>query len=218
MSYQCGDRSSASQCCSVATSPRIFAMKASVRIVGAAAALAWLAGVAGFGQGIVIFKNDRNTRVFYPDCVTPVEGPKFVVGLWAGALGSTEPSLVPVTLPIPLATGVAAGLWNAGNRGIPFVAPGERAVLQARVWEAAAGSFESARAGGWLYGMSGTITLATWEGITGIAPETTWPSAFCLVPEPATVALLALGGAALLSVQLARGPSSGQRQRRTKSD
>ncbi|HEV8540969.1 MAG TPA: hypothetical protein VGR78_01140, partial [Verrucomicrobiae bacterium] len=77
-------------------------------------------------------------------------------------------------------------------------APLQPAVLQARVWAAAAGSYEAAAGSGQLYGASKPITVILGSSqFPGPAPLMDGLESFRLVPEP-TIRSLAFLGAALL--------------------
>jgi len=75
--------------------------------------------------------------------------------------------------------------------------------FQLRAWEVAAGSsFEAAAAGGGKYGIS-NLVLAQPLPPPGGPGDVFGLQSFCLVPEPSSGTLLALGGVAWLA--LARG-------------
>ena len=175
--------------------------------------LGW--GLCGFAQGFVAFGN-RNTLVgldapvFDVDCQTRLAGPAYVAQLYVGRAPS---SLAPVGPILPFRSGSGAGYIPNTPVSIPGHPPGVFVWVQIRAWEAAAGnSYETAVASGGRYGFSNPV------GVT-LASTTTTPTelvglqSFCLVPEPSSGTLLALGGVAWLA--LARGHGMGHRPVRT---
>jgi hypothetical protein len=154
-------------------------------------------------QGTVWFENRTetgNALVFMPDCVTPVFGDGFQAQLYAGSRGSSESALLPIAPSTPFRStpAGAAGLWVGIGLTVPSVPPFQTAVLQARVWETAAGSYENAVALGRLYGASGLLQIVLGDGqLPGPPPLMNGLQSFCLVPEPSTLAL-ALFGAVFL--------------------
>ena len=132
-------------------------------------------------------------------------GTGFVAQLWAGATAS---SLAPITPTATFATGASAGYFFGGSRTIPGVATGSPAFIQVRVWSAnfadwatAFGAYNSgnpsAQIGGDLVPAWASPNLGG-----GATPPANMigMQAFQLrqVPEPSTIALAALGAAALL--------------------
>ena len=93
-------------------------------------------------QPTVIFKNNVQTKVTDP-MGEPVEaGNTFTVGLYAAPDGvSVETALVLLAK----TNFFAPGLFAGGNVVVPFLAPGDFATFQVRVWETAFGnSYEAA--------------------------------------------------------------------------
>jgi len=127
-----------------------------------------------------------------------LSGSGFMAQLYAGASAA---SLAPVGTATAFLTGGGAGFFNGGTVTIPTVAPGATGFFQVRAWDIAKGTtYDLAVASGSGYGFSNTINVST--GGAGTPPGT--PGAlvglqgFSLVPEPSTMALLALGAGALL--------------------
>ena len=127
--------------------------------------------------------------VFARDGTTPLSGASFLAQLY---LGPTPELLRPAGLPAPFLSGEDAGYWQFQPGEfvvVPGVAPGEEALIQVRVWEAAAGgSFEEAVAQGGTVGASGILGVVTGGGPDGIWPVAlTGLSSFNLVAPPAIV-------------------------------
>jgi len=169
------------------------------------------ASLSSYAQGKITFSN----RV-----VGTVDAPIFDVGgtaklsgtgawaqIYAGPAGVTDASkLVAVGSPVNFRTGAAAGYVQppASDVTINGVNAGAVATLQVRAWTGTATSFEAAKAAGASYGSSAIFQSAALGGDPGTgAPPLTSPAlvgltSFSLVPEPSTIALGALGAAALL--------------------
>jgi len=163
--------------------------------------------VGAFAQGTVSFNNSATALgvpggapVFDLDGTTRLAGTAYLAQLWAGP---DVNSLTAWGDAVAFRTGAGAGFWNPGadsTRIIGTVAPGAVAQVQVRAWEAAGGTtYTAAVAGGFKYGSSATLSIAT--GGVGQPPSLpaalTGLTSFSLVPEPATYALLALGAAAM---------------------
>jgi hypothetical protein len=156
-----------------------------------------IGGLVGFANRTAV----GDAPVFMPDCVTKVFGTGFQAQLYAGPAGSAQSSLVPIlpSTPFRSTPAAAAGLWVPITLTIPFVPAGQPAVLQARVWETAAGSYEAAVASGRLYGASLPIVLILGSPMSQAPPpDTTGLQSFCLVPEPSTFVIGLLGAGVLL--------------------
>jgi hypothetical protein len=172
----------------------------------------WTCGfatVVGFTQGQVHFINNvlGDPRfVFYPDCATKVAGDTFRAQLYAAPAGSSEAALVPVPPAVVfLPESIAAGLWNAAIVTIPFLPPGQRALVQGRVWQAPAETFEAAVASGFLYGTSKSFELTLGSSDIGLPATMLGLESFCLIPEPSPWALAVVGSALLFGLGRFRG-------------
>jgi hypothetical protein len=100
-------------------------------------------------------------------------------------------------------TGSAAGFYvNPVDVTVPGVAAGEPATVVIRAWASSYGSFEAAQIAGF-WGQSPILTIAGLGGVnptTGAivpTPDLSGMGSFVLVPEPSTVALVALGAMGL---------------------
>lgn len=108
--------------------------------------------------------------------------------------------------PAAFRTGTGAGYWNAGTdstRTLTGINAGDAAWLIVKVWDSTKGaSMEAARDAGGRFGQSTAFSVVT--GGAGVPPGP--PAAMVgmatfavdVVPEPATLALLGLGAAALI--------------------
>lgn len=109
-----------------------------------------------------------------------LSGPGYLVQLYAG--GSLE-TLAPVGPAVPFGSGDSAGYFADGLRVVPGVASGESAVLNLRVWEAAAGpTYEAAAANRGAYGLSELLTVTL--GATNAPVELTGLRSFALFGRP----------------------------------
>lgn len=181
------------------------------RLVGL---LCVITAVGAFGQGTIDFRN-RNTTVtpnvdapiFDVGGTTRLSGATFVAQLLVGT--SASGSFTPVGTASPFRTGTGAGYWDFGTdfTRTTTLAAGSAAFFLIQVWEASAGSYAAAVAGGFKRGQSGPsgqpgVGLPITLGGAGSPPSV--PAAlaglqsFSLVPEPSTYALMALGACALL--------------------
>ena len=156
----------------------------------------------GFCQGDIFFSNRvtpfLDAPVFYADCITRLEGPRFVAQLYAGPKGTSPFDLAPVGRPLDFRSGPLAGYLIGGTIRITFVFPGQEVTVQMRAWEAAAGSFETAQATGALHAVSPPLDVRT-SILFDPASELIGLQSFCLVPEPDTIFLVLLGGVAWLA-------------------
>jgi len=163
-------------------------------------AISLLTAAGAFAQGTINF---ANAGAWGSAPVKNVDGSNlsgagFMTQLWAG---TSAASLAPVGTATAFLTGGGAGFFNGGTVTIPTVAPGTAGFFQVRAWDVSKGStYDLALASGSGYGFSNIINVNT--GGAGTPPGT--PGAlvglqgFSLVPEPSTIALLALGAGALL--------------------
>jgi hypothetical protein len=163
-------------------------------------------GLHTFAQGTITFgqvafgnfTSEGKFPVYYPDCVTLVSGSGFQAQMYGGPAGAPVTALVPVGSPVAFRTGIAAGFWTEDLVTVTVVPSGSPAVVQARVWETAAGSYQNAVASGRLYGASNPIEVIPNGPIGGLPPaEMIGLQSFCLVPEPSTFVIGLLGAGVL---------------------
>ncbi|HVY71411.1 MAG TPA: PEP-CTERM sorting domain-containing protein [Verrucomicrobiae bacterium] len=160
------------------------------------------AAVGAQAQGTVAFNNHStavSAPVFDVGGSTLVSGPSIVAALFFNGVQQGDAA--------PFRTGNGAGYWNPGSdstRVINGVAAGASATLEVRAWEVAKGAtFDAAVAAGGKYGKSDPFTIAALGGQGPSGPpatpaDMTGFKSFSLIPEPSTIALGALGAAALL--------------------
>jgi hypothetical protein len=174
-----------------------------------------LTSAAVFAQGTVTFNNRIVTAGvdFKIGLENPVgnfvgflEGPGYSAQIWGGL---TADSLAPSTPITTFRTGAAAGYVNATTANLVGVpADAASAVIQIRAWDNMGGTVNS-----WAdviaqdpdmltiaRGSSGMVTLNAIGGNLNTPPNLVGFDAFniAVVPEPSTIALGILGGAALL--------------------
>lgn len=167
------------------------------KVIIALAAL--IATAAAYGQGTVQFNNrivgTVDARVFMPDKTTGV-GADFTAQLYAGTSASSLTAVTPVTT-FRTSSAAAAGYVTPVDVTIPGIAGGSTAFIQMKVWDGA--SFASPKSA---FGQSGVIPVVLGGGGVPPAPAAALAglATFNLtaVPEPSTIALGALGVAALL--------------------
>jgi len=172
----------------------------------AASALA----VSAFGQGQINL-NNRGLALVNDAAGAPLTGTSFVAQVWYGASASTiNKSFAPS--PFRISTTTFPGSWNPAAAGGPGsigtldgFAPGSTVTLQVAVWDssiAGVGAAQAlAKAPG--TGLSETFTYAIPTDPLAIPGGMENLKSFNLVggaviPEPTTIALGALGAAALL--------------------
>jgi hypothetical protein len=172
----------------------------------AASALA----VSAFGQGQINL-NNRGLALVNDAAGAPLTGTSFVAQVWYGASASTiNQSFAPS--PFRISTTSSPGSWNPAATGGPGAigtltgfAPGSTVTLQVAVWDssiAGVGAAQAlAKAPG--TGLSETFTYAIPTDPLAIPGGMENLKSFNLVggaviPEPTTIALGALGAAALL--------------------
>jgi hypothetical protein len=173
----------------------------------AASALA----VSAFGQGQINL-NNRGLALVNDASGKPLTGTSFVAQVWYGAsAGSLTKSFAPS--PFRASTTTYPGTWNPAAAGGPGAiatldgfAPGSTVTLQVAVWDssiAGVGAAQAlAKAPG--TGLSQTFTYAIPADPLAIPGGLENMTSFSLVgggtviPEPTTIALGALGAAALL--------------------
>lgn len=161
-----------------------------------------LTAVATYAQATVNFQNfDDSVGVKRTDGKNAADGVAISAQLY---LVNADSSLSPLTPSTSFLTGAA----NAGVEGyidpvlitIPGVAFSSPVNLQVRAWQSSAGSYDAAKAGVNLwFGQSATFNNKT-GGDLAPPEDTIWrlDGPLKQVPEPTTLALGALGAAALL--------------------
>ena len=166
-----------------------------------------VACVSAFAQGTLNFANvgtgGLNAPVSEVGTSVKLAGTAWIAQLWYGPAGATEGSLIahPTTATFST-TAAQAGYFFGGARTIDTIAVGSVAVVQVRVWNAAAGSTWALAEANAAVGIIGTSSLlnvtltgppATPANLVGLQSFTVHP-----VPEPTSFALAGLGAAALL--------------------
>jgi hypothetical protein len=161
-----------------------------------------VAGLVAHAQGSVNFANiaySGGVRVVDApitlDYVTKLAGTGYMAQLWAG---TTSNSLAAVGYGTPFLTGAGAGYFQGGALTIPNIAGGATAFLQVRAWDVSTGAtWGQANISGesWIFPLvlgSGGTPPAVPTNLVGLRGF-----AFCLCPEPSTIAFGVLGVAAL---------------------
>lgn len=159
-----------------------------------------VASASAFAQGTVNINNrvtasGIDAPIFDIDGSTRLAGAGFLAQLYVGdtAVGAA----------VNFRTGAGAGyIVNTDTvRTITGIAAGGAATVTLRAWDAAFSTYEAALNGGGKYGSSLPVTLASTGNPTANPPGTPVDlvglQSFSLVPEPSTIALAMLGGAAL---------------------
>jgi hypothetical protein len=170
-------------------------------------AMSALLSLSAWAQGTVVFNNSPSTvggtgaPVFDVDGTTRLAGTGFVAQLYAGPDAA---SLAPIGATLTFRTGAGAGFLDTStgaSRTIGTVAGGANAVIEVRAWEASYANYDAAIAAGGKAGKSGQITIATGGGGIPPAPPVNLVGlqsfSLSVVPEPGTLALVALGACAL---------------------
>lgn len=158
------------------------------------------AAIGAQAQGTVSF-NNHNTGAGIDQPVLDIGGtarvsdPNIVAALFLGDVQQGDAS--------PFRSGAAAGYWSTSPDSTRTVtgAPGATVTLTVRAWDSTKGStYAAALAAGGKTGVSSPFDIAL--GGVGAPPslptDMTNFKGFTLVPEPSTIALGALGAAALL--------------------
>jgi hypothetical protein len=168
-----------------------------------------IAGATAFGQGTVNFVNlssnpPLNAPDFLNDGVTKLLGSTYTAVLFAGPNAGSL-SLIAST---PYLTGGGAGYFNGGTEGIGTVADGGTAFIQIYAYLTADGSLANAMADGasaanqWgsssIFSVTSGDPSAAPPGTPAVLVGLTSFNLNSVVPEPATLALMGLGGASLL--------------------
>jgi len=172
--------------------------------------------VSAFGQGQISLKNSATVNPVNDASGKPLTGTSYLAQVWYGAsAGALTGSFAPS--PFRVSTTTQPGTWNPAAAGGPgnigtFPAgtfgPGSTVTLQVAVWDSAVAgaSAASALAKAPGTGLSSTFTytiptdpLAIPGGMEGMKSFNLLPAGGGpVVPEPTTIALGALGAAALL--------------------
>jgi len=161
------------------------------------------ASMAAYAQGTITFNNrvtgTVDAPVFDVGGTVKLDGANgYFAQVYAGPDAG---SLAAVGSPVAFRVGSAAGYISGGDVSIASVAGGAKAQVQLRAWGGGFASYEAAVAGGAKFGSSSIFESLPLGGAG--APPSTPPAmvgltSFSLVPEPSTIALGALGMAALL--------------------
>jgi hypothetical protein len=171
-----------------------------------------LASASAFAQGTVNFRNkvtadSINAPIYDVGGTTPLvstaASPSFYVQLYAGASGAAESSLTPVGVAINV---ISAGLFNGSTVDVGMD-PTKGGTFEVRAWQATtsgAQTYDAAVGAGLKVGKSNLITLASLGGGSPPTPPVNLIglqsfSLIASVPEPATLALGALGALSLLA-------------------
>ncbi len=168
--------------------------------------------VSAFGQGQINL-NNRGLALVNDASGKPLTGTSFVAQVWYGASASTLTSSFAPS-PFRASTTTYPGSWNPAATGGPGAiatltgfAPGSTVTLQVAVWDSALAGVGAAQALSKTAGtgLSQTFTyaipadpLAIPGGMEGLKSFNLVSGGAPVVPEPTTIALGALGAAALL--------------------
>jgi len=163
--------------------------------------------VSAFGQGSINL-NNRGLALVNDQFGKPLTGTSFVAQVWYGASDSTLTSSFAPS-PFRASTTTYPGSWNPAATGGPGAiatltgfAPGSTVTLQVRVWDSSVAGVGAAQALAKAVGtgLSGSFTYAIPADPLAIPGGMEGLKSFNLtsVPEPTTIALGALGAAALL--------------------
>jgi len=165
--------------------------------------------LSAYAQGTINFNNRIVGTVVSPvfdvGGTVALSGAAFFAQLYAGAAGTADANLVAVGAPTTFRTGAGAGFVNAISEVVvPGVAVGGTARVQMRAWDATYPTYAAAFAAGNAKLGSSTAFDVSPLGGPGSPPAVpaslSGLTSFSLtqVPEPSTIALGALGIAALL--------------------
>ena len=168
--------------------------------------------VSAFGQGQINL-NNRGLALVNDASGKPLTGTTFVAQVWYGASASTLTSSFAPS-PVRASTTTYPGSWNPAATGGPGAiatltgfAPGSTVTMQVAVWDSALAGVGAAQALSKTAGtgLSQTFTyaipadpLAIPGGMEGLKSFNLVAGGAPVVPEPTTIALGALGAAALL--------------------
>jgi len=182
-----------------------------------AVACAGLVSFSAFGQGSILFQNvgpGLTTQGQIRDALGALigAGSAYTAELLAGTSAANVSSFTPV---ITTTSWAGNGWFGVGGteKVLPGFAPGSFPFFMVRVWDNAGGtiaSYAAAQAAGKAFGASAVPwqlpgpPSTTGLGNPGASPPVTGPALIgmtgfqLVVPEPSTLALLAVGAAALL--------------------
>ncbi len=168
--------------------------------------------VSAFGQGQINL-NNRGLALVNDASGKPLTGTSFVAQVWYGASASALTSSFAPS-PFRASTTTYPGTWNPAATGGPGAiatltgfAPGSTVTMQVAVWDSALAGVGAAQALSKTAGtgLSQTFTyaipadpLAIPGGMEGLKSFNLVAGGAPVVPEPTTIALGALGAAALL--------------------
>ena len=168
--------------------------------------------VSAFGQGQINL-NNRGLALVNDASGKPLTGTTFVAQVWYGASASALTSSFAPS-PFRASTTTYPGSWNPAATGGPGAiatltgfAPGSTVTMQVAVWDSALSGVGAAQALSKTAGtgLSQTFTyaipadpLAIPGGMEGLKSFNLVAGGAPVVPEPTTIALGALGAAALL--------------------
>ena len=168
--------------------------------------------VSAFGQGQINL-NNRGLALVNDASGKPLTGTTFVAQVWYGASASALTSSFAPS-PFRASTTTYPGSWNPAATGGPGAiatltgfAPGSTVTMQVAVWDSALAGVGAAQALSKTAGtgLSQTFTyaipadpLAIPGGMEGLKSFNLVAGGAPVVPEPTTIALGALGAAALL--------------------
>lgn len=143
--------------------------------------------------------------VFDTDCTTRLAGAAYLAQVYVGLAPG---DLSPIGWVLPFRTGDAAGYITMTVLTVTG-SSGTLVYSQLRAWEAlSGGSYEAAVAAGGKHGVSNVVPIRTVMP-PGAPDVPVGLESFCLVPEPAPVAFMAWGGAALAAASQWRRPPAG---------
>ena len=167
------------------------------------------ASFAAFGQGTIVIANNSGATIFpvlMVDGTTKAVGPNYSVEVFAT---NTDPAN---KIGATMILGANGRFSLSGSQTVPGFAPGAIANLVARAWDNTTGatydqatirgiaSFKSAALGGDVDGDPSTPPATAPSMVTGKADgfQNIQLQSLVPIPEPSTIALGALGAAALL--------------------
>jgi hypothetical protein len=167
------------------------------------------ASFAAFGQGTIVIASNAGATIYpvlLPDGVTKAVGANYSVEVF---VTNTDPAN---KIGATMILGATGRFSLSGSQIVPGVAPGATATLVARAWDNTTGgtydqstlrgitSFKTAALGGDVDGDPSTPPATAPSMVTGKADgfQNILLQNLAIVPEPSTIALGALGVAALL--------------------